>query len=601
MKTVPAEEFKRMYGEIAMSQFIQPVQPESFIRTAGNFVGGVAKQGLKSLLVKPAARTTEALGRGGLFGEKIKRGFEEQRTTGQKVLGFDIEPVKTGISGAKQIAGEGLEAASWLIPAGRVGAVVQTGLKQGITQGAKVGARSGAVSGGTFEAGSALQEDQDALGVTGKAVIGAGAGLLGGAVVGGSIPGVIKGVQKGAELTTKGVQKGIETATKVTKGAKDFAKGTRDVAQMVVEEGVRVPRRIATNVAEKQAIRQQVQSLPTRIAREAAQDGLEVRDVDFIYKIPKEQKTPLKKLAESVRRFAKGESRTDPIEVVGKPIVNRIKELESAKSSVGKKLGEVANSLGNVSAKEIFPAVLSRLQKVPGLSGLRVSKKGLLDFSDTVLASSETKADRMAIQRIFLEAVKGGTGKSKHLFRQELFEVLGGKKRAQLNLTDTQEKAYEAIRSGLSDVLESKNKSYKILSSEYRKIIKPVQEMRKLLKAEKVDEDVLDMSAGLLARRITSLASTNPQIRSVLKSMDEATKKKGTTRLSVETLQDFYNILEKYYDIAPKTGFQSQIRRGVEKATSFGDLAFKQVEGLTGETPAVRQEALERVFKEVFK
>ena len=62
---------------------------------------------------------------------------------------------------------------------------------------------------------------------------------------------------------------------------------------------------------------------------------------------------------------------------------------------------------------------------------------------------------------------------------------------------------------------------------------------------------------------------------------------------------DAYNILDKYYDIAGKTGFQGQVRAGFEGATGILDVIGKTAEGLIGETPAVRQKALERILDEV--
>jgi hypothetical protein len=243
--------------------------------------------------------------------------------------------------------------------------------------------------------------------------------------------------------------------------------------------------------------------------------------------------------------------------------------------------------------------VFNNLKKVGGLDGLKINKKGVLDFTDTVLTTAETRADRNAIQSMFTNALKKGTGKQKHLLRQELFEVLGGKKKSLTNLTDTQEKAYEAIRKGLSDVLEGKNDQYKTLSNDYRKLIEPLKEMRKFMKnVAGADDDILDMSAGLLARRITSNAASNPQIRKILRAMDNATKEKGKVSLSVETLQDFYNVLDKYYDIAGKTSFQGQVKAGIESATGPIDYAMKQIGNITGETVAVRQKALERIIEE---
>lgn len=390
-------------------------------------------------------------------------------------------------------------------------------------------------------------------------------------------------------------QKIGQTATKV---------GESIGSSPLVQEAKRIPSRIGTNIAERQAIQQSIDQLPTQVARQAAQDGLDVVDVQTLYNLPKSQTATLKELATVVKDFSEGKTKTNPIEVVGRPIVARIKELEAERTRVGKQLGEASNNLGEVTTEELVPAIIQPLQKVSGLQGLKLTPRGNLDFSDTVIASSLSNSDQVAIQEIFNEAVKAGTGKSKHLLRQELFEILGGKKKALTNLTDTQERAYNAIRQGLSDILENKNNSYKTLSNEYRKIIQPLQDIRSYMKkVVGADEDILDMSAGLLARRITSAAKSNPEIRNVLNAMDAATAEAGTTRLSIEALQDFYNILEKYYDIAPKTGFQAQVRRGVEDAGTSGlfNYVAKTFTGFAGETPAVRRQALEKILKEIFE
>ena len=404
------------------------------------------------------------------------------------------------------------------------------------------------------------------------------------------IPGAVTNVVD--DLKTTGQMPSIEKATQTVK----------QTVSPFIEEAKRIPNRLKTNIAQKQAVQETINKLPSKVAREAAQDGLDIGDIKTLYSIAKNQKAPLKKLATVVKDFAEGKTKTNPIEVVGKPIVNRLKELEKARVNVGAKLGEVAENLGVVTKEELLPTVFQRLRKVPGLEGLGIDNNGLLNFRNTVLATAETVADRNAIQRIFNSATKWGQGKNKHLLRQELFESLGGKKRASLKLTATQEKAYEAIRQGLSDVLETKNVGYKNLSNQYRKIITPLKQMRKMMKVAGEADDVLDMSAGLLARRLTSLAQSNPQIKAILNAMDNATKKAGKTRLSVESLQDFYNVLEKYYPgIVQKTGFQGQITRGVEQATS-GPLNYigEQIKGLAGETPAVRQKALERILDEIF-
>jgi hypothetical protein len=57
------------------------------------FLETLIKDPLKTLLVKPAARATEAAGRLGLFGDTIKTGYEAIADSGrgQRILGMDIE------------------------------------------------------------------------------------------------------------------------------------------------------------------------------------------------------------------------------------------------------------------------------------------------------------------------------------------------------------------------------------------------------------------------------------------------------------------------------------------------------------------------------
>lgn len=114
-----------------------------------------------------------------------------------------------------------------------------------------------------------------------------------------------------------------------------------------------------------------------------------------------------------------------------------------------------------------------------------------------------------------------------------------------------------------------------------------------------VEEDILDMSAGLLARRLTSFAKSNPEIRSVLNALDKAVKSKGKTLVNTENLQDFYNILDKYYDIAGKTSLQGQVGAGIEKASSVKDLIVGKLRDVAGESKAVKDKVLKDLFDDI--
>lgn len=436
------------------------------------------------------------------------------------------------------------------------------------------------------------QRDVDAtLGIVGLAL-----DVAGGALVKNPVK---AGVTKTIDATTDIAKQSVKAVDNVVTPAID---ATKNLTKPVTDAVTDIPRRFGTNIENARNIRQAVEALPTETAKVAVRDGIDINDVKQVFRTtdPTTQ-TKFKELAEVVKKFEKDPSGTNPIELVGKPIVTRLKDLDSKMTSVGKELGAIADDLGEVTADELTPAVMKKLNEVQGLRGLKLGDDGLLDFTDTTLASSLSKADQTAIQDIFKEATVGGTGKSKHLLRQELFEILNGKKASLQNMTGTQEKAFNAVRQGLSDVLDSKNGAYKAKNMEYAKLATPVTEMRKMMKQldPDIDEDILDMSAGLLARRLTSNSMTNPKIRLILRQLDEATAVKGKTTLSVEELQDFYNILERYYDIAGKTGFQGQVTSAIEKGglmAQGADLLRK----LGGRSDAVRQKALEDLIRDAY-
>lgn len=547
-----------------------------------------AKQGKTSIEIQGAiSKYRESQTKEPGLGSAISKRFETASGAVEKAQMGQQSPISAVLQTTGQIAGAGVD----VIGAG-IKAITSDFVERGIAKGV------GAIV-------SAMPKEITDLG--GEAVMaykklkGTNPELVANLEATGNILAILP-VGKGVQVAGKGVvDTGARVVSNVGEIVAPIAKGTKDVAKMAIGGVSRVPSRIATNVAEKQAGFAEIKNLPTETARKTAQSGVETLDVKKLYSIPEKVRPRAKELSENIMKFAKGESDVDPIEIVGKPIVERVKNMEKLRMQVGKKLGDVAENLGDVKSTEMIPPIAQALQKVKGLEGIKISTNGKIDFTNTVLTTAETAADREAIQSIFTQAIKSGTGKQKHLLRQELFEVLGGKKRASLQLTDTQDKAYQAVRSGLSNVLETKNATYKNLSNQYRKVIEPLTEIRKKLRAMPgVTEDVLDMTAGILARRLTSTSVTQGELRTILNKLDAVTKIKGNTLEATEALQNVYNILGKYYDIAPKTGFQGQVKAGME-GTGLVDLATRALRGVAGETPAVRQKALEEAFKEIFK
>lgn len=399
----------------------------------------------------------------------------------------------------------------------------------------------------------------------------------------------VGGVARATEGVVNVAEKGIEKTVSTAKNLLDTT------------ELSRLPNRVATNIANKKALNATIESLPTQTAKNAVRDGVDIADVRQVDALKTSlDKKVAKELFDTVKKTDAGELVKDPIEVVGKPIVAKINQLDKKAQSVGAKLSKASENLGTVTKPELVQSVFARLSAVPELKGIQLNN-GVLNFKNTRLASTFTTADRKAIQQAFTEATRWGNGIKAHKFRQELFDVLDGKKRSLENMTGGQEKGLQAIRQGLADVLDNKNPTYKKLNQEYAKIAQPLTDIRKLIKATgDTTDDILEMNAGLLARRLTSTSLSQGQVKSVLKALDEATAVKGKVSASTEALQDLYNILNKYYRIAPKTGFQGQTKQAIDSSTVSGFIMNK-AKNLAGESDAVRQKAIEALLSEILK
>lgn len=416
----------------------------------------------------------------------------------------------------------------------------------------------------------------------------------------------IPAIKSGVDSSTGAISSGVSTVGDVIKSGANaitdnsIVNGVSTVAKSMAESAERIPDRMATNIADKQATEMAIKSLPTKTAQTAVRDGVDITDVKDISAIPR---TPeVNKLIDTVKEYASGNKKVDPMEVIGEQTTKRFKELINQKKNIGAKLGEASKTIGILTKPELQSGVLAKLQSVPGLENISLGKNGLLNFKGTTLESALSKADRTEISKAFNEATKWGDGEKAHRFRQTLFETLGGKKKGLENITDTQERAYEAIRSGLSDVIETKSPSYKKYSNEYRKIVEPIRELQKKIKTlDPSAEDFTDanLGAGILARRITSAAPSNADIRNLLKKLDSVGTTKGVSFKNTLDMQNMYNILNKYYDIAPKTGFQNLVKEGIGSSDSLLGMAKETLKNVAGQSNAVRQKALEKLLDEL--
>ena len=313
-------------------------------------------------------------------------------------------------------------------------------------------------------------------------------------------------------------------------------------------------------------------------AQKAVRNGLLRRDVEAFTSGNDKERSILKDMVKAAEDNTNNRGTTHPSDLVGKEMNRRIKLLDDERKVVGKELGEhvrglKTKDLGGI--EQVQQDVLERLNEVPGLEGIKTTVddagKTVLDFSDTAMSGSQTESARKELQAIW-DDMANKNPYQLHRQRQELFEALGGKKAAQLQLTETQEQGMDAVREGIADSLERVSQGYKDLNGKYRQIVTPLREMRKFYKGtEGAAEDVLDAKAGLLARRLTSNVASAPELRRILDEIGSQLAKRGkdVSDVDLNKLQDMYNALNRYYDITKDTTFEGLIKSANANPTEF--------------------------------
>jgi hypothetical protein len=337
------------------------------------FLKSLAKGAFKTLVVRPVARATEAIGRLGAFGETIKTGFEEMEKTGQQldmpILGkYHIEPVET----ERQITGEALEAAAWLYaPAKGVGVlkagITQPGIKAAVEEGLKLGARGGAVAGGLFGVSEALQEEVGPEEVALRGGVGAVAGGALGAGVGAALP-VLPAMVKS---TLRGSQEGMEMARGLIQRVIEVGKFGGRVGILPAKKVLEVGGRIVTRGTE-QTIgvfkrMEQIRKAPKHIG-EAMKQGIDDRLIAFIRSGDKVDKIQRAKMTEIAKKGLDDLTFMDQAKrLPGKTILEGpVRHLIDVSQKGVKKTKSVLTALGDKrqSVKELYNQFVSDMQRI---------------------------------------------------------------------------------------------------------------------------------------------------------------------------------------------------------------------------------------------
>lgn len=204
------------------------------------FLETLIRDPLETLLVKPADRFAETIGRTGILGQDIKRGYEEMADKGENrnLFGFDVDAQRGfGQGGAKQIAGEGLKTLSYLYAGGAAPAAVKTTLGGAAKEGAIRLGTTGALTGGAYGAGEEMTQEDSTLGsILGGGAGGAALGAITGGALGAAAPAVVKAISP-AQRAIKRADEAKEAIRRVAQGS--GAKGTTAADQEITARALR--------------------------------------------------------------------------------------------------------------------------------------------------------------------------------------------------------------------------------------------------------------------------------------------------------------------------------------------------------------------------
>lgn len=413
---------------------------------------------------------------------------------------------------------------------------------------------------------------------------------IGGAAI--DVAGALEGAGAVKSIVGATARGAKQTASQIA--SSPIVSGTGEVLKSAGRTLKSIPENIATNVGEIQAKEALIKSIPSATGQKAARTGIDVADVATLQNAIK---TPeAKTLIETVKNFATGQSKISPFEVVGKPIVVRLKTLDEQVKNFASELDTVAQNLKGKAVNDLTKiqgSVLDGLDKLQ----IRIADGGL-DFTGSTLEGIGNSGK--IIDNVYKRIEKAKDAFDLHNLKKYIDANVSYGKRVE-GLDAGAERLLKTWRKAIDDTLDTQFTAYNKVNTELTKRIAPLEDLKGILKnADGLDTDLLSEKAGIIARRITSAAASNPEIKQVLRNLDKFTSAKGKTLGKIENLQDLYNVLNKYYDIAPKTGFQNLVKEGTAQTTGLYDEVAGKIKGFAGGTNATRQKALENYLDELF-
>lgn len=536
----------------------------------------IFKRPLERLVLEPARRTGEAIG------AAVTAPFlsEEQKARQQEAIEQDVElevplfgkfktrGVQSGVEGAKQIAGEALESAAFLVPPAKIGPIISSTLGRG----ALTGGITGVKAGGLFGAGEALQEGGDVLDVAKGGAIGAGAGLAAGATLGAAlplVPAALQASKAGIGALTTGVGKaGSAVRSGVRTTAEIPARILSRTAESVTKAGERAT-----------AIRKAVPHVG-----EAMKQGIDDTTIKFVRtgtKADKAQRAQMLEIAKKAKddlTFMDTAKRLSGDTILKGPVKHLINTADKGRSATKSVLNKLSSMPQNV--RNIHDSFVSDMQQL----GLKVLNNQIVVQQGSKVPRSDVRFYQEILDDLRLNK-KGEvhlTYEQLHGLRQKWFEVA----RSDETFTSGVTKYAQHIRSSLGAALDTASKGKYMESQNLtRETLTGIQEFVKLIgyKGKLADLTSKDLKAGETFLRVFGNASDRPL--TVLNTVYDTASKYGYKgKENIISQLRFADMLEAIYGV-PSRSIGGQISRATQASQDPTQVAASSIREMVKWSP----------------
>lgn len=535
-------------GLIARGHTIEGISPETIdrVRTEEKKTGVLNKAAEFLGIEKVGRRIGSELVRLTPEGRDLKKMLAQGKITQEQ-----YDQIVTGGVSNKEAIGSGVLLGVNLAGGVVAGKLLGTATKAGSVAGAvqatkaavptlgaatKVGAAVGAVGG----VGAGLEQNQDAGGVIESAALGA--------FIGAGIPLATKLVGMGIRGVGAATRAGIRGATRVGGAIAETAeqKIANATRARVAEQ--------AGRIGEAQSIR----------------SGIDPQVVDFIQTAQGADRSAFKRMYD-IAAAKKGDIRiqTQPKEIVGNTILDRVNYLVGANKKAGEAIGKAVTNMGSkkVDITNQYVETL-KLLKANGVGVKNGKVYAVGRVADGDLPQYQKMLD-------YIMPDKDGkvlrTPQYIHERRGLIFDELNLAKQRQQPYTDTVTKVAEKYRTILMQPLEAINPEYKAQSIAFANTRKPIADFAKIIGYKGRLEDISGktLRTAEVAQRVLGNAADRPM--TVLTDLENAAINYGyKPKTSVFDQILFSDLLENYFGTTQTRSLRGQISRaGVDTATEM--------------------------------